>query len=152
MGQVPLNELPESLGAAFAEGDPVHAARAREAANVETIGRMVRLIAHGRFAELRPYLADDVTYEIAVPATLSWVRRASGADEVINVIAANFGSVRDQRTEPLAVVSQGDTVMVMARETGRMADTGVPYQALLAQQFTFRDGRLAVFRSVNQVQ
>lgn len=152
MGQVPLNELPDALQAAFADLDPVHAARAREAENVETIGRMVQLIAHGRFVDLRPYLADDVMYEIAVPGSLPWVRRASGADDVINVIAANFGSVRDQRTEPLALVAQGDTVMVMARETGRMADTGVPYQALLAQQFTFRDGRLAVFRSVNQVE
>lgn len=152
MGHVPLHEIPQALDAAFASGDPAHAARPLEAAHVETIGRMIRLVSEARFLELRPFLTDDVTYEIAVPATFAWVRRACGADDVINALAANFAHVHEQRTEPLAVVSQGDTVMMMARETGRMTDTGVPYQALLAQQYTFRDGRLAVFRSVNQVE
>lgn len=150
--QVPLDEFPEALGAAFADGDAAHAARRQEAANVECIGEMIRLISQGRFLDLRRYLTDDVTYEIAVPATLPWVRRACGAENVINALAANFAHVREQRTEPLALASQGDTVMMMARETGRMVDTGVPYQALMAQQFTFRDGRLALFRSVNQVE
>lgn len=152
MGQVPLDEFPQALGTAFAHGDPVHEARRQEAANVDAIGEMIRLISQGRFLELRPFLADDVTYEIAVPATLPWVRRACGAEAVINALAANFAFVREQRTEPLALVSQGDTVMMMARETGRMVDTNVAYQALLAQQYTFRDGRLALFRSVNQVE
>jgi hypothetical protein len=57
--------------------------------------------------------------------------------------------VREQRTEPLSLVSQGDTVMVMARESGRFADDGEPYEVMLAQQFTFGgDGRLVGFRSV----
>lgn len=38
--------------------------------------------------------------------------------------------------------------MVMGRESGRFTDTGEPYEVLLAQQYTFRDGRLAAFRSV----
>lgn len=152
MGQVPLNEVPRALETAFADGDPAHLWRVQESTHVELIGRMVHAIAAGRFDELRAYFADDITYEIAVPAALSWIRQASGVERVIEAIAANFGMVAEQRTEPLALVSQGDTVMVMARETGRLKDTGVPYQALLAQQFTFRDGRLALFRSVNQVE
>jgi ketosteroid isomerase-like protein len=152
MAHVPLDRMPEALGTAFAEGDPAHAWRVQEGAQVEMLGRMVQAIAAGRFDELRAHLADDVTYEVAVPATVPWVRHAAGVEDVVAAIASNFGSVCEQRTEPLALVSQGDTVMVMARETGRMADTGVPYQALLAQQFTLREGRLALFRSVNQVE
>ncbi len=152
MGQVPLNEVPRALETAFAGGDPAHPWRVQESAQVELLGRMVQAIAGARFDELRAYLADDVTYEVAVPDALPWIRRAAGVEDVIGAIASNFGTVTEQRTEPLALVSQGDTVMVMARETGRMAETGEPYQALLAQQFTFREGKLAVFRSVNQVE
>jgi hypothetical protein len=39
--------------------------------------------------------------------------------------------------------------MIMARETGRLAETGEAYEVLLAHQYTFRDGRLAHFRSVS---
>lgn len=152
MGQVPLTEFPRALDAAFAEGDPAHPGRVQEAANVELLGRMVQAIAAGRFDELRAYFADDITYEIALPAAMSWVRQARGVDDVIGALVSNFGAVCDQATEPLALVSQGDTVMMMARETGRMTDTGARYQALFAQQFTFRDGKLAVFRSVTQVE
>lgn len=152
MAKVPLEEIPRALDSAFAEGDPAHVWRVQEAANVELIGRMIQVIATGRFDELRPHLADDVTYEIAVPAALPWIRQAHGPDAFLAAIRANFGAVAEQRNEPLALVSQGDTVMVMARETGRLSETGVPYQALLAQQFTFRDGKLAVFRSVTQIE
>lgn len=152
MAGVSLEQVPQALGTAFAEGDPAHVWRVQEAANVEVLGRMVQAIAARQFDELRAHLADDVSYEIAVPASLPFVRQASGLDEVMGALAHNFNAVSEQRTEPLSVVSQGDTVMVMARETGRMADTGVAYQALLAQQFTFREGKLAVFRAVTQVE
>lgn len=152
MSQVPLDEVPKALGAAFVEGDPAHVWRMQEAANVELLGRMVQVIAERRFQDLREHFTGDVSYEIAVPASLPFVRHASGVDDVVSAITYNFSILSEQRAEPLAVVSQGDTVMVMARESGRMADTGVPYQALLAQQYTFRGGKLAVFRSVTQVE
>lgn len=152
MAGVPLDKVSHALGESFAEGDPAHVWRVQETANMELLGQMVQVIAARRFQDLRQHFADDISYEIAVPASLPFVRQASGADDVVAAIAYNFSVLSEQRTEPLAVVCQGDTVMVMARENGRMADTGVPYQALLAQQFTFRGGKLAVFRSVTQVE
>ena len=152
MTGVRLEEVAGVLEPAFALGDPDSGGKPQERANVELLGRLVQAIAAGRFDELRPHVAEDASFEIVAPATLPWVRQAAGADEVVAAIASNFGSVCEQRTEPLALVSQGDTVMVMARETGRMTDSGEPYRAVMAQQFTFRDGRLAVFRSVTQLE
>lgn len=148
MKQVSLAEVPGELATAFAAGDPASKARVQEGTNVEILGRMVAAIAGGRFDELRAFLAPEVTFELAGPARLPWVRRAAGADDVIAAIAANFGTVRDQRPEPLALVAQGDDVMVMARETGRWADTGEEYEVLLAQHYSFRGGRLVGFRAV----
>jgi ketosteroid isomerase-like protein len=148
MKQVTLPHVPDVLGPAFAQGDPQSEAKVQEQANVERIGQMFHLIARGRFDELRHHLAYDVSLEIAAPPHVPWARHALGPEDVADAIASNFRSVHDQRSEPLALVSQGDTVMVMARETGRWAESGQPYEVMLAQQYTFRDGRLAVFRSV----
>ena len=149
MRQVSLAEAPGELGTAFAAGDPAAAERAQERTNVEILGRMIAIIAAGRFDELRPFLAPDVTFEIAAPPRFPWARRAAGADDVLAAIAANFGQVGDQRPQPLALVAQGDDVMVMARETGRWRETGEAYAILLAQHYSFRDGRLAAFRAVS---
>lgn len=143
-----LDQMPQALGTAFADGDPAYAWRVQESANVELLGRMVQAIAAGRFDELRGYLADDVTFEMAVPDALPWICHAHGRDEVAQAIETNFGVVREQQPEPLSLVCQGDTLMVMARETGRMAQTGEPYRVMLTQQYTFRDGKLATFRAV----
>jgi ketosteroid isomerase-like protein len=149
MEQLSLDRVSELLVPAFAAGDAAAGAKAQERENVERIGRMVHAISQGRFDELREQLAPEVEYEMAAPESIPWHRRARGADAVAAVIADNFASVREQRTQPLSLVSQGDTVMVMARESGRFADSGEPYEVLLAQQFTFdREGRLAGFRSV----
>lgn len=148
MKQVSLAQVPEVLGTAFASGDPASAAKERERMNVDILGRIFVLIAAGRFDELRAFMAPDVTFELAGPARLCWVRRAEGADGVVAAIAENFGKVRDQRPEPLALVAQGDEVMVMARETGRLTETGEPYEILLAQRYSFRDGGLAAFHAV----
>ena len=149
MTQVSLEEIPRVLGPAFEAGDAAAEGKSRERENVERIGRMVHAIAQGRFDEVREQLAPGVTYEMAVPEIIPWRRRAAGPDEVVQAIAENFATVREQRTQPLSLVSQGDTVMVMARETGRFADSGETYEVLLSQQFTFDDdGRLAAFRSV----
>ena len=147
MTQVTLEQIPEVLGPAFAAGDAAAGAKAQERENVERLGRMVHAISQGRFDELRAHLAPGVTYEMAAPPRIPWRRHALGADEVAATIAENFGTVCEQRTEPLSLVSQGDTVMVMARETGRFADTGTAYEVVIAQQFTFDgEGRLAGFR------
>ena len=149
MTKVPLAEIPRTLEPAFAAGDPAAETRTRERANVDTIGRMVHAIAHGRYDEVREHLAPDVDFEIVAPACVPWRRHARGADEVAATIAENFACVREQRTQPLSLVAQGDTVMVMAREAGCFVDDGEPYEVMLAQQFTFGDdGRLVGFRSV----
>jgi ketosteroid isomerase-like protein len=149
MTQVSLDEIPQVLGPAFAAGNAAARARERERGNVERLGRMVHCISRGRFDELREQLAPDVTYEMVAPERMPWRRAARGADEVAAAIAENFATLCEQRTEPLSLVSQGDTVMVMAREAGRFVEGGQPYKVVIAQQFTFDDdGRLAGFRGV----
>ena len=148
MTQVTLDQVPEVLGPAFEARDPQHGGREQERRNVAIISDMFREIAAGRFDQVHRYLAPDVTFEIVAPPSVPWVRRAEGADAVAAAVAENFRRTLDQRPEPLALVAQGDTVMVMARETGRWAEDGQPYRVMFAHQFTFDRDRLVCFRSV----
>jgi ketosteroid isomerase-like protein len=51
--------------------------------------------------------------------------------------------VEDQRPEIRSVTAQGDTVVVIAHERGRVRETGSPYALHWVQLFQFRDGRIA---------
>lgn len=148
MKEMSLAEVPQALGPVFEAGDPLAAGRTRERRHVAMMGEIVGAIAAGSYHELRGFMTPDVTLEIAAPATIPWVRHAAGADEVIAAVTHNFRTVRDQRPAPLALVAQGDTVMVMARESGTWAASGEPYEGMLAQQWTFRDEKLACIRGV----
>lgn len=145
MRQVTLAEVPKVLSEDFAASY----ATDEEQTNGELLRRILEAIAAGRFDELRGWMAPDVSFELAAAPRFPFVRRSEGVDAVIEAIAHNFSTVAEQMPEPLAVVAQGDTVMVMARETGRLVETGERYALLLAHQFTFREGRLVLSRSVS---
>lgn len=148
MREVTLAEVPEALGPVFEAGDPLAKGRTWERRNLALMGEMVAAIAAGDYDQLRGHLCPDVTLEIAAPPSVPWVRRASGADEVIAAVRHNFRTLRDQRPTPLSIAAQGDTVMIMARESGTWVANGAPYAAMLSQQWTFRGEKLACIRSV----
>lgn len=148
MSSIPLHEVPPALRATFASSDPERAATARESANVDRISTLLALIADGRFDELADSLTPDVRLDLFTAPGIPWVRHASGAEAVLAAIAHNFQSVRDQAPGEISLLARGDTVMTMSTETGRWASTGEPYRCAGAQEFTFREGRVAAFRSV----
>jgi hypothetical protein len=148
MAHVDLAQVPEVLLAAFQAGDPGHEEKAQEQENLAALARIVGMIAMGRFDELREHLTPEVGYQLLAPAGFPWARHARGAEDVSRTLAENFAAVREQRPDVLALVAQGDTIMLMVRETGRWTRTGEEYDVLTAQQFDFDRGRLAAFRSV----
>lgn len=148
MTEMSLAEVPQALGPAFVASHPDAAERVMEHRNLEVMGEIIHAIAAGSYREIAAHLAPDVTMEIAAPLAIPWVRNATGIDEVIAAVTHNFRTVRDQRPTPLALVAQGDTVMIMARENGVWASSGEPYEGMVAQQWAFRDHKLACIRSV----
>jgi ketosteroid isomerase-like protein len=144
-----LDAIPDALPPAFAEGDPLHAARAEEKEHLGILQAMMAAIAAGDERALRAHLAPQVEFELSAPAEFGWARRARGSDAVADAITGNFRRVREQAPELLSVVGQGDTLMLTARETGVVVASGQPYQVMLAQQYTFDDQhRLLRFRAV----
>lgn len=148
MAEVPLIAVGDVLGAAFEAGDPAAATRAGERSNLQYLNELVRAIATKDFGALAARFTPDVTFELHAPPGIPWRRSARGPEAVASAIEANFRSVCDQRPEPLSLVAQGDTILLMSRESGRWTGTGEPYEMVFAQQYTFRGKRLAAFRSI----
>ncbi|HEX4609588.1 MAG TPA: nuclear transport factor 2 family protein [Urbifossiella sp.] len=79
-----------------------------------------------------------------IPFAGSW----SGKELVLGAIRDNFSLVEDQHPVVESVVAQGDSVVVLFDESGRVRATDRPYRVRCVQVFTFRDGRLARMQQV----
>lgn len=143
-----LRQFIDALGPAFEAGDPDCGRKSAEAAHVRLVQASYRAAAAGDLPGFLAGLADDAELETVGPATIPYVGRWRGRDEVAGAVARNFGYLEDQRPEVLAVVAQGDTVIVVARERGRCRPSGRPYDMHWVQQFTFAGGKLLRFRQV----
>jgi len=60
----------------------------------------------------------------------------------------NFAQVEDQQSKIQSVVAQGDIVVVVAYERGRLRQLGRHYEVHWERIFTFREGKVARFRQI----
>lgn len=64
------------------------------------------------------------------------------------VIQRNFALLEDQHPTIETVVAQGEQVVFVGREKGRVRATGRPYDLHLVQVYTFRNGKLVNMHQV----
>jgi uncharacterized protein len=138
----------DNLVSAFREGDPLADAKTAEAENVHRVRVIYEAIARGDYDAFADCLHADAEMEIFGPKINAFVGRSQGREQVRETVRRNFSQVEDQQPEILTVVAQGDTVVVVGRETGRYRPTGQRYDMHWVQLFTLRDGRIARFRQV----
>jgi uncharacterized protein len=138
----------DTFEAAFQEGDTNLASKSEEADNVRQVQQIYRILAQGDFTALGELLADDVVFEIVGSSDNPFAGYAQGRQQVIEAARHNFAQLEDQRPEIEAVVAQGDTVVVMARERGRYVPTGREYDFHWVQLYTFKEGKLIRIREL----
>jgi ketosteroid isomerase-like protein len=130
---------------AYLQGDRRATPDGPGAALVRIVEQMYLAIALGDYARLAEQLTEDFEMEIVGPAVVpfvgSWRGRAAGEA----AIRRNFSFVEDQHPEILSVAAYHQSVLVMARERGRVKQTGREYHVHWVQWFTFRDGRVCRF-------
>lgn len=140
-----VEECAQTYRGVFERGDPDAERKPVEARNVETIKAIVDAIARDDYDVLARAVTDDVRLDILAPPDVPFVRRAEGRPQFVDVVKRNFGMLQEQKPVILSVVAQGETVVIMAREQGRYADEGRVYDLHAAQEFQFREGKLARF-------
>jgi uncharacterized protein len=148
MDQPVVAQFIERLASAFAEDDTDAAGKATEAANVRRVQETYRALASGDMAAFLETLAEDMEMEFVGSPNGLFAGRYRGREESARAVVENFAKVEEQRPEIHWVVAQGDVVIVVGQESGRIRRTGLPYDSHFVQVFTFRDGKMARYREI----
>ena len=138
----------DDVAAQFAAGDPHVADKAVENEHVRCVQLMYHAIARGAFAEMLQLTTDDFTLEIVGPEMSKLVGCWRGRAAVLSAVERNFSYFAEQEPHVETVVAQGDTVIVIAREAGKLVATGRPYHTRWVQIFTFENDRVAKVRQI----
>jgi hypothetical protein len=97
-------------------------------------------IIQGDFEAFAELVADDVELNIhgSGPMDGSW----RGRSEVVAAARRNFALVSAQQPQVESMLSQGNCVAVLLRESGVFKSTGQAYRLRGVQWFTFADGKI----------
>jgi ketosteroid isomerase-like protein len=148
MAQVDDRSFLSALRPAFEAGDACLESKAVEGANVACVEQVLRALADQDYTAVGALMADDVEFEIIGSAPLPMAGRTRGRDSVLEALRANFALVEQQRPQIEAVVAQGDSVVIVAREEGRFKPTGRAYALNWVQLYTVVDGRITRMREL----
>lgn len=138
----------DDLMSAFAAGDPDVGQKTREAEHVHCLHLMYHAIARGAFAEMLQLTTDDFSFEVIGPERSQLVGRWQGRQEVLAALTRNFAHFGEQQPHIETVVAQGDTVIVVGHEEGKILATGKPYHVQWVQIFTFVGNQVARARQI----
>jgi ketosteroid isomerase-like protein len=89
------------------------------------------------FGEL---ITDDVELTICGFSALDGTWR--GREEVVAATRRNFARLANQKAEIESMISQGEHVAVLIRESGILKSSGEAYSVRGVQWFTFADGKI----------
>jgi len=97
-------------------------------------------IIQGNFDVFAQSVTDDVELNIAGFGALdgSW----RGREEVVSATRKNFALLAEQKPEIESLISEGDRIAVLLRESGTYQANGQPYRVRGVQWFTFADGKI----------
>ena len=116
--------------------------------NVETVRNLFQAFGRGDVATLLMLLSEDVVWFIPGPpevAPYAGERRGhAGASQFFQLLGA---AVEFEAFEPREFVAQGDRVVALGSERGRVRATGKTFDNPWALAFTVRGGRITEFRA-----
>jgi len=97
-------------------------------------------IIQGDFSLFAESLTEDVELRICGFGPMDGAWR--GRDEVVAATRRNFALVANQKPEVESMISQGDSIAVLLRESGIFKSSGQTYSVRGVQWFTFADGKI----------
>ncbi|MBA3320140.1 MAG: nuclear transport factor 2 family protein [Pyrinomonadaceae bacterium] len=92
-------------------------------------------------------LAEDVEWLIPGPSIIPYAGLRRGHEEVAQFFMALGGAVEFEQFEPREFVAQGDTIIVLGFERGRVRATEKVFDNPWAMRFQLRRRRVVSFRS-----
>jgi ketosteroid isomerase-like protein len=111
--------------------------------NLDAVKGMVEAIARDDYEGFARFLADDVRLRILAPPDVPFIRSADGVTAFVDAARRNFAMLEGRQPVPLSVVARGERVIRILREQGHYSEDGRRYDLHGAQEFVFREGKLA---------
>jgi len=97
-------------------------------------------IIQGNYDAFNELITDDVELTICGFTALDGTWR--GREEVLAATRRNFARVGNQKPEIESMISQGDQVAVLLRESGVVKSSGQAYNVRGVEWFTFARGKI----------
>lgn len=97
-------------------------------------------IIQGNFEVFSQSVTEDVELNISGFGGLDGAWR--GRDAVVDATRHNFAQLAEQKPEIESMITEGDRIAVLLRETGIFKSNGQAYSVRGVQWFTFSDGKI----------
>jgi len=133
---------------AFHADDGRSAEKECEICNVNRLVEQYKAIARGDLAAALAFMADDVEFQLDMPAEVPISGTWRGIAAVAAAVGQNYRSLADQQAELLSVCAQGDMVVICAEERGTVRTNGRPYHIRWVQVYLFKGNKIAQIRGV----
>ena len=143
-----MNPFIDSMTDHFRAEDPALVAKAYESEKFRCLHEHYQALLNGDIGRFISYLCDDVEFEIVGPSFVPFLGKWRGKTEVVEAILRNLSMIEQQNPQISSIVAQGDQIVIVARETGRIRSNGIAYDIHWTQLFTFRDGKVARVREL----
>ncbi len=116
-----------------------------EQENVAAVQEMYAAFGRGDLPAVLNALSEDVEWLGYGPADIPIYGLRRGRDEVAQFFAA-AGALEIEQFEPQEYIAQGDKVVTVFYERGKVKATGRPYEIHGVDIFTLRGGKIASLR------
>jgi ketosteroid isomerase-like protein len=97
-------------------------------------------IIKGDFEAIGEFMTDDVELNISGFRAIDGNWR--GRNDVVAAARKNYAQLESQQPAIEGMISQGDSVAVLVRESGVLKSTGQAYRIRGVQWFTFQNGKI----------
>lgn len=146
---LPINKsFAELFQTAFEDGDKDFATKNFEQNNLHSLQKLFDVLLKGELDSFGACLSSEAEMEIFCPVEFRFIKRAKGSDEIKKATAHNFSILKDQQTNLLSVVAQGNTIICVGQEKGIFGDTNESYDVSFMQQFTISDELVTHLRQI----
>ena len=98
-------------------------------------------VIQGDFDAFGDSITDDAELSVCGFGPLDGIWR--GRDQVVAATRRNFGLLANQKPQIESMISQGDRVAVLLRESGVIQSSAQAYSVRGVQGFTFADGKIS---------
>ena len=114
--------------------------------NKRTVQRIFEAFGRGDIPAVLEHVSEDVTWKAPGPSAVPYFGDRRGHAGATEFFVQLGGNVDFEHFEPGAFIAEGDKVVVLGRERGRVRGTGKTFDNEWALVFTFDGGKVTAFQ------